>query len=383
MHIVLQGATDNYDHVTSVTLNGHELGPIRARSQTRSVTDVTIPASYLVEGDNLLTFTALNGGDDVSLVETASVTYPHAYRADQNALAFTAPAVTAVTITGFTSTNVRVFDLTDPANPFRSASTVTSATDGTKSVSFTTPGSTGTRTLFAVGDERVLAPAQVVFNEAVEVERHDERGEHGDHHQPRLLDAANSLAAARTAQGIKTVVVDVQNVYDEFSYGAHGPEAIRAFLQRATSSWATQPKYAILLGDASFDARNYFGVGSYDYVPSKMVITAYMKTNSDDWFADFANTGIPSVAIGRIPVRTADEARGVINKYLARTSVPTAPWAKIVEIVADHPNGVPFDKGADQIAAGIPAPYSVDRISFAKTSTRTRTSSAPSTADRC
>ena len=369
VHIVLQGATDNYDHVTSVTLNGHELGPIRARSQARSITDVTVPTSYLVEGDNLLTFTATNGGDDVSLVETASVTYPHAYRADQNALALTAPAVTAVTITGFTSTNVRVFDLTDPANPLTVASTLTSATDGTKSVSFTTPGSTGTRTLFAVGDERVLAPAQVVFNEASKWNATTNAANMVIITNRAFVDAASSLATARTAQGIKTVVVDVQNVYDEFSYGAHGPEAIRAFLQRATTTWATQPKYAILLGDASFDARNYFGVGSFDYVPSKLVATAYMKTSSDDWFADFANTGNPSVAIGRIPVRTADEARGVINKYLARTSVPTAPWANIVEIIADNPNGVPFDKGADLIAAGIPAPYSVDRISFAKTST--------------
>jgi hypothetical protein len=185
-----------------------------------------------------------------------------------------------------------------------------------------------------------------------------------------FIDAANSLAAARTSQGIKTVVVDVQNIYDEFSYGVHGSDAIRAFFQRATTSWATPPKYGILLGDASFDPRNYFGMGSFDFLPTRMVPTTFLKTDSDDWFADFANSGIPTVAFGRIAVRTADEANGVIHKLLARgTTIPTGSWASMVEIVADAPNGLPFDKGADQIAAAIPAPYSVDRISFAKTST--------------
>src|SRR5262249_999672 len=127
LHLVLQGGTDNYNHVVSVTLNGHELGPIRFANQTRSVTDLTVPASWLSAGDNLLVFTALGGWDDVSVVETASITYAHTDRAEQNALALTAPATAAVTVTGFTTGSVRVFDLTDPAAPLVVASTVATA----------------------------------------------------------------------------------------------------------------------------------------------------------------------------------------------------------------------------------------------------------------
>lgn len=366
VHIVLQGAVDNYDHVTSVTLNGHELGPIRFTGMARNVTDVTIPTSYLVEGDNLVTFTAINGGDDVSVVETMSITYPHAYRADQNALAITSPALTAVTVGGFTSASVRVYDLTDPSNPLTVASTVTTASDGTKSVTFTAPGTTGTRTLFAVGNDRVLPPAQVLYNEPSKWNATTNAANMVIITNKAFLDAANSLATARTAQGIKTVVIDVQNLYDEFSYGAHGDAAVKAFLQRATTSWTTTPKYGILFGDASFDPRNYFGDGSFDFVPTHTVTTQYLKTASDDWFSDFANTGLPSIPLGRIPVRTSDEASGVVNKLLARgATVPAGGWANNVDIINDWPNeGIPFAKGADQMAAVIPSTYTVNRISF-------------------
>src|SRR6185369_9542199 len=98
-------------------------------------------------------------------VESARVTYSHLYRADQNALAFTAPGGTAISVGGFTTANVRVIDLTDPSAPLTITPSITDATDGTKSAAFTTPDG-GTRTLLAVGDDRVMAPAQIVLNEA-------------------------------------------------------------------------------------------------------------------------------------------------------------------------------------------------------------------------
>ena len=50
------------------------------------------------------------------------------------------------------------------------------------------------------------------------------------------------------------------------------------------------------------------GIGSYDFVPTKLVATTFIKSASDDWFADFNGTGIPTMAIGRIPARTAAQA---------------------------------------------------------------------------
>jgi hypothetical protein len=72
----------------------------------------------------------------------------------------------------------------------------------------------------------------------------------------------------------------------------------------------------LLVGDASFDPRNYFEEGDYDFVPTKMLETFYLETASDDWFTDLDDDGLPDMAIGRIPVRTPEEADLVVAKIL-------------------------------------------------------------------
>jgi hypothetical protein len=235
------------------------------------------------------------------------------------------------------------------------------------SISFTTTG-TGTRTLFAFGDDRVQPPAQIAVNLPSKLNAATNGADLVILTNKAFIPAATTLQTLRTGQGISTMVIDVQNVYDEFSYGAHGPEAIRAFLQRASSAWTKAPKYAILFGDACWDPRNYYGFGSADYVPTKLIATQYLKTASDDWFSDFADTATPSISIGRVPVRTLDDANAFVNKLTARASTPPAdPWGKRVEIINDYPSFVDFGYGASQLAAIVPAPYSVARIAFGTT----------------
>jgi hypothetical protein len=158
--------------------------------------------------------------------------------------------------------------------------------------------------------------------------------------------AAEPLAAKREREGIATKIVDVQDLYDEFGYGERGPDAIRAFLDR-TREWKRAPRYAILLGDASFDPRNYLGLGTFDFVPTRLVPTKYLKTASDDWLADFDDDGIPSIAIGRLPTRTLANAEGMIAKIVAHDGSSTT-----VAAVADS------DFGADASTLNALAPAS-------------------------
>jgi hypothetical protein len=124
------------------------------------------------------------------------------------------------------------------------------------------------------------------------------------------------LKAYHERQGLRVALVDVEDLYDEFSFGAHGPEAIKAFLARARARWRPAPRYLILAGDATSDPRDYLGFRSRDFVPTKTVDTQYMETASDDWFADFDGDGIPELAVGRLPVRTAAEAKIVVDKII-------------------------------------------------------------------
>jgi uncharacterized repeat protein (TIGR01451 family) len=363
LDVVIQGASDPFNHSVDLDLNGHDLGVVRFKNSERNVSTLSVPTAWLVEGENTLTFTSTGGDDDVSLVESVQITYPHKFAADANALQFNVPAATAVTVGGFTTANVRVVDLTDPQAPQFLATSV-ATTGGSTSVSFATEG-VGTRTIFAFGDDRVQPPAQVVVNAPSALNASKNAADMVIITNKAFMSAATTLKAARDAQGISTMVVDVQNLYDEFSYGAHGAEAIRAFLQRAKTSWTKAPHYVVLLGHASADPRNYLGLGSFDFVPTKLVPTAIVKTASDDWFADFNDTGLALMSIGRIPVRTAAEADAVVGKIVRRTSLPQDAWAKRVEIVADRTTfGVSFDQLGDQLATLVPSTLTTDRISF-------------------
>jgi len=368
LELALVGVTENFDHVVSAVLNGHELGPIRYRGQARSVNRISVPQAWLAAGDNGITLTATGGDDDVSVVDYVQLSYPHTYSAESNALAFTLAGSSSGTVTGFspTATGIKLIDLTNPQSPVQLSSTVSTAADGSKSVSFTATGS-GTRTLLALADDRVLSPSQMVLNQPSKLNATTNGADLVIITHKTFAAAAATLKAARDAQGLSTMVVDVQNAYDEFSYGAHGPAAIRALLQRASTSWTKAPKYVILFGDASWDPRNYMGFGNYDFLPTKLVNTAYLRTASDDWFADFTDTDSPAMAIGRLSVRTAEEAAGVVNKLTRRSTPPAAAWAKSIEIVADHSAEIQFSKGGDQLSALVPSALTTDRIAIGST----------------
>ena len=77
-----------------------------------------------------------------------------------------------------------------------------------------------------------------------------------------ITPAAFSTALAplvnhRQQQGYQVQVIDVQTIYDAWSYGYTSADAIRAFLRFAHNHWQPQPIAATLIGDATWDPYNY------------------------------------------------------------------------------------------------------------------------------
>ena len=304
-----------------------------------------MPLAWLVDGANTLTLTALEGDEDISVIESVELTYPHLLRADDDALRVTASGGARATVRGFTTDRIRAFDVTDPASPISVSVDVTA--DGAQwQAALVAPGS-GTRTILVLGATRIHAPAQIVPSRASSWNDRKNSADLVIVTARAFAPAAEPLAAMRNAQGIVTKIVDVQDLYDEFGYGERGSDALRAFFDR-TRDWKRAPRYAILLGDASFDPRNYLGLGTFDYVPTRLVPTQYLKTASDDWLADFDDDGIPSIAIGRLPARTLADAETMIGKIVAHTGSSTT-----VAAVAD----AGFGADADALNALAPASF--------------------------
>src|SRR5262249_44402276 len=150
--------------------------------------------------------------------------------------------------------------------------------------------------------------------------------------------------------GISTAVVDVDDVYDEFNFGIRDPQAIRAFMQNAQQQWKTAPRWLMLVGDASMDPRNYLEMASADYVPTKLVTTTPLMAPMDGWFPDFNNDNIAAIPVGRIPVRTADEAARIFGRLTSR-GTPSGTWANSALFVADVSDDFDFAGAAAAAAA--------------------------------
>ncbi|HYI10775.1 MAG TPA: C25 family cysteine peptidase [Thermoanaerobaculia bacterium] len=343
MELVLQGGTVTA-HAVQLTLNGHDTGTVLLTNRERKVTTISVPLARLNEGANTLALTALNGDLDVTVVESLRLTYPHRLVADDNALKVSAAAGSSVAISGFTSARVRAFDVTDTAHPIEINITLNAG-----SASFVTPGP-GTRSILVIGDSRIAAPAQVVASRATKWNNKKNSADMVIISARSLAAAAEPLRAHREAEGLATTIIDVQDLYDEFNFGHRGPEAIRRFLLR-TREWRRSPRFVLFVGDASLDPRNYLGLGTFDLIPTKLVGTEFMKTASDDWFVDFDDTGLPQLAIGRIPARTVAEAELIISRTIARDTTGNDTLAFLTDIDPAYD----FDANAASLAALTPA----------------------------
>jgi Peptidase family C25 len=369
LDVVIQGGSV-MEHRIDVAINGHNAGTATLQKTDQASFTFQFPQSWLIAGANSVTLTSLNGDDDISGMAKSRLTYQHLLRADNGALDVSLPGGKIVNVGGFGAKTVRAFDITDPRHPTELLVTVAADPQGGFAATFSTLTG-GMRTVLAIDSSRLLAPGELAANAPSSWSTTNNSAKNSAAFfiicNRGFLVAAATLKALRDSQGIGTAVVDVDDLYDEFNFGIRSPEAIRSFF-RAAAGWKRAPGAALLLGDASMDPRNYLGVAAFDFVPTKLVPTFYMKTASDDWFTDFNNDGIGDIPVGRIPVRTAQEASLVIGKITSR-GTPAGPWSKTALFVADGPGDFDFPGVASSLTTLLPSSLTSQTIDFSRTST--------------
>jgi hypothetical protein len=329
LEVAVQGFSD-VAHEVTVSLNGTAVGSIPFTGKGWKVAAIPLAAGGLLEGSNTVQVAETGNPKAVSAVGYLRVTYPRVSRAQNDLLHLSLDSTEVdgpVQMSGFSTSAIRIFDVTDPSRVTQvrgavGVARVGGVPAGGDGYSVSIPqqdlrsvGMAGVRHFVAFTDKAILHPVEVVANGPSTWSSRRNEADYVAIAHASLIPALAELRAVREAQGLKMAVVDVEDVYDEFGFGVKSPEAVRSFVQTAVGTWGVIPRFVLLVGDGSQDPRDYLGLGS-DLVPTKLVDTEALETASDDWMADVDGDGKADVALGRLPAGTEAEARAMVAKIV-------------------------------------------------------------------
>ncbi len=237
------------------------------------------------------------------------------------------------TIGGFSDNDLHVYDVTDPVAPLN----VTGWTFSSGDVAV--GGSTAAEYMI-VADDQIQAPLGIVATKPL----NDPPG--GADYivitHPDFETALAPLVTHRAGQGLRIEVVDAEAIYDHFGDGHMTPEAIHAFLSYAYANWTPPaPLYVLLVGDATYDPRQYRPDSSLTYIPPYLAdVDPWIgETTSDHLYADLTGDILPELRVGRLPVNTPEETTAVVDKIIAyETEAPPGDWNQRLVFGADNPS---------------------------------------------
>ena len=332
-------------HFVQVSLNGQVLGTLRWFGSSTyegyiyvSRAERRFPFQQIVRsGDNEVTLQYTSTSSYGSIrVDWVELVVSDALSAEENQLSFAvepASGTATFSMSGFGDTPL-VLDITQPLIPRRLA-----------------VQRQGENTLFAdtmdtVRGKRYFAAAE--FLEPVRFESYTFSDIRNPSNRAELIiithqdfwQQGERLAEhKRNFRGMEVMLVDINTIMNEFAWGLLDPVAIRDFLAYAYHNWARKPAYVLLLGDGDYDYRNISDRSDKNWIPP------YQTTDSDElvnrnieaFFTYVSgNDRIMDMAIGRLPIRTAEEAENAVDKIIRYESEPVYGfWRTLVTMVAD------------------------------------------------
>ncbi|HVR98821.1 MAG TPA: C25 family cysteine peptidase [Thermoanaerobaculia bacterium] len=362
------------EHHATIRLNGTAIGEMQW--QGIAPREATFPFGQellLAAGNQVQIEAVLDSGTPHSVfyVDAFELTYNRLYQAAGDALAFEAGGNAQVAVSGFSTPQVRLLEVSNPARPrWVTGATVASGATPAEGYRLSFAPAAGGRYL-AAAPGGLKVPVLRPWQDAGLRSRSNE-AEYLVIAPAALQGAAERLAALRRGQGLRAMTVDLQAVMDEFNSGRPSPHALRDFLAYARTSWSTPPRYVVLAGAGTLDYRDLLGYGG-NLVPPLMVQSEGGLFASDNRLADGNGDGMPEMAIGRIPVLNAAELDAYIDKITAYESGAGAPgagneWAGKALLLADTTDrGADFAESSERIAGLLSPDYTADRIYLSAT----------------
>lgn len=281
--------------------------------------------------------TALPYVDSV-LLNWITVAYPRAFRAQEGILRFAMPAVTdsgrAVRVGDLRTQNITVLDRGRTVV----LTNVLIEADGAGFGARFAVRSDGIHLVFDDDAIRSAPPAERDGNSDLRGERQGASYVVVTHEMFRA--ESELLAEHRRSEGLTAMVVDVQDIFDEFAYGHLTETAIREFMLNAYDTWTERPTYLLLMGRYTYDYRDLLGqvaLRRRSLVPAMPFQSVRRGVAYTDHFFGTVAGDDPfmDVWVGRFSVNNAIEANTVVQKVMNYDRAEIAPWRDKVLYLAN------------------------------------------------
>ena len=397
IRIKFQGASRerNARHQARILFNGAQLGPVAEWRQQEAplVVRKIEPRQFSNSEDmNVLKIIAddRNGtpaGEPDFYLDWFEIDYWHIFEAAEGGIAFnseTEPRRTGrvqYRVTNFLRPEVDVYRIQDDSVVAKLVNGRLERKDETFQVTFEDSVTTPTRYFsvqrgqYAQVDRITLAKPSIISNPANQADyiiiAHSE-----------FIDAIQPLAAYRRSQGLSVMIVDIEEVYDQFNHGIFNPIAIQKFLRHTYTHWRVpKPTYVLLVGDAHYDykgaiVKRYRDALNRDYdLPPIYVPTfhgwapASGETAIDHHFVTVSGDDpLPDMFIGRLPVQSPHELEDIVKKII-NYEVKRQPglWqGRLMQVADNEVNNVGddiFERASKQlIEEYIPIGYDTRKV---------------------
>ncbi len=329
LKVRLQGATDTGagEHLIEARLNGVSVGQTNWSGQSYHEATFSVGASTLA-ASNTLELTAVDTGvTSVVYLDAVEVAYPRFYQAQGGGLRFIAPSNGVVTVAGLSGSDVELFATAGGETTHLSTAAEADGSGGwqvslsaVEGVSYEVASATSSLRLENL---RLDAPSQI------------KSGSPADYlviTVPETRQAGEDLAQLRSSR-YSTRVLDLEDVYDEFTHGLADVEALTSLVKHAYDIWGS--KYLVLIGAGSMDPKGY---GSpWDHlIPTRMVATPHGLAASDISLGDVNGDLLPEMIVGRIPATDGAEALAYVAKLSSYESQGPSNDVLFLSDNADH-----------------------------------------------
>ena len=337
----------NPDKATSPIFSSYYLREEKSAAVQRSF----VSTDYLQEGLNSVYIQYTGNYENCNAyLDWVEFYYPREYTAKDNQLIFYTQSTgqtISYTISGFSSTEALLFDITDPVN-VNLLQTESSVQGGNYSFHLD------------LSDNR---PRRLIASSATSGAIKNISGLVQYHPTDNLMDPMQSTdlliitdpsfrsyaseivtLRANEPDPIRGKVINLNDIYFYFGSGVKDVVAIRNFIRYAYYNWSSpQPAYVLLFGDGHYDYRN-IAIPDTNRVPP-FEITAFLELDSretDNFYVDvnFASNSFssiqPDLAIGRMPVESKIDARRIVDKLKSYAENKQKDgWQTMLTFVAD------------------------------------------------